>query len=371
MALDKLRGMFRLGSSQISAARFKGLSSGAAASTWTETDKLHYQFTAGATLRMEVHVENHYSKRNRNKHRIIGTVDDTTRGTIDYLVCAGGGAGNGASPSGSSYGGGGGGGGGGVLTNAPQCPAPLRSPTSLNFVSSIPSVVGGVNNVNGVDNPFADKSYGDVDFPLSVGAGGPTTNVEGSPSAIDSPAVWKSFTKSPTIAYIEATGGGSDNGVSGGPGGSGGGGTAWNAGGGGSGIPGQGNPGATGGGSGPGPAPSPGPGGQGGGGGGFVTAGENGNWPANVGSGGNGQAMTFNGTPITFGGGGGGAGRPGVGGPPHGTSYPGRPNAPGGTGGGSGSSPAPTSNSYGGGGGGNGGAGAPGTIIIAFPNQVV
>lgn len=355
MSLDKLRGLNRLCSFAMQGARLSSVKTGSVNSTWTENNKTYYQFTSGATLDLRVDVEQYYTKRNRNDKRIIGKVGKSVN---DYLVCAGGGGGGPQYPSGGNYGGGGGGGGGGLVVNTPQCPAPLRSPTTLSFVP------GSFVVQQTIYNPFLDNGNGFVnaDFTITVGSGG-GANASGSPSSLAYPTAVKNAFSNPNLGTISATGGGTQST----PGGSGGGGQTWSASGGGSGIPGQGRDGGAGGPA----APSSSPGGQGGGGGGYTDVGGAGNYPSPVGNGGNGVSITLNGTPITFSGGGGGGGRSGIPGPPHGTSYPGRPNASGGTGGGGGGASAPTSNSFGGGGGGYStpsggtqGSGAPGTIII-------
>lgn len=373
MGLDKLRGLHRLGSSFINRAYIRSGShvSGSSAETWTEGGRTHYRYSGAATYQFDVDFDPYYTKRNRNRRPIIG-VTTVGQSTIDYLTVGGGGGGGSLHPSGAPLGAGGGGGGGGVNGFYPTLPTPLRQPAALSVVppNSVASVVGAVR-VHSY-NPLNDITVAGGRLTYSIG-GGAGTDATGTPSSIVYNGT--TFFNNPTLGIATAIGGGRGGWAggtsSGGPGGSGGGGAGYVAGGAGIGTVGQGSDGGAGGGSGPGPAPAPGPGGQGGGGGGVSGVGGVGNFPSSSGTGGNGVTININSVSTVLGGGGGGAGRNGVPGPPHGTSFPGRPNASGGTGGGpGGGASAPTTNSYGGGGGGglsgSGGTGAPGTVIVSF-----
>ena len=264
---------------------------------------------------------------------------------VDYLVIAGGGGGNGSS--------GGGGGAGGMRSNYPN----PDSPTGGAFT-------------------ITSQTY-----PISVGAGGPSTTPQGGQGS------------NSIFATITSTGGGggSGPGQTGGNGGSGGGGgnskgpypapTANTFVAGGSGntppvSPSQGSNGGQGG--------WPGQQGGGGGGKGGAGAGAPGSYPAPNGPrvGGNGEANSITGSSVTYAGGGGAGGNfgyqggPAVGGPTSPATS--RTGGPGGGGNGGGGPSEPDSNNYsgtagtanlGGGGGGRGGAGGKGVVILRYKFQ--
>jgi len=264
---------------------------------------------------------------------------------VDWLVIAGGGGGNGSS--------GGGGGAGGMRSSYPN----PDSPTGGNFTISTQT------------------------YPITVGAGGPSTTPQGGQG---SNSVFSTITST-------GGGGGSGPGQTGANGGSGGGGG--NAQGpfpapnaqkflaGGSGntppvSPSQGNNGGQGG--------WPGQQGGGGGGAGGAGSGAPGSYPAPNGprNGGNGAANSITGASVTYAGGGGGGGNfgyqggPAVGGPTSPATS--RRGGPGGGGNGGGGPSESDSNDYsgvagtanlGGGGGGRGGAGGKGVVILRYKFQ--
>ena len=111
MALDKLSGLLRIGSSYNNGASVKSITG--SASSWSQDGKTYYHWTGNGSIEVDL-LRGFPGKNDRNTTgRKIG--DTTGNQAIDYLLCGGGGGGGNTHPNGTNYGGGGGGGGGGNI----------------------------------------------------------------------------------------------------------------------------------------------------------------------------------------------------------------------------------------------------------------